>query len=52
MTDKKPYSDKRWHDPLLGKVIKKGRKLTPEEKKRDQEFIDGIYKAVKNKDKK
>ncbi|MCD2255768.1 hypothetical protein FHQ08_03435 [Lactobacillus sp. CC-MHH1034] len=51
MTNKKPYSDKRWHDPLLGKSVGKGKKLTAEEKKRDQEFVDAVYKAAKEKNK-
>lgn len=49
MTEKKPYSDPRWHSPFFETVGHTGEKLTPEQKQEEIKYVKYIQKVFKEK---
>jgi hypothetical protein len=51
LRNQKPYSNKKWYQPLSGEIVKKGRKLTEEEQKKDDEFVQTVLELDRKKSK-
>lgn len=50
MTEKKPYSDRRWHEPIFTNVTgDTGEELTPEQKRNRRGYLKGLKKLFKEK---
>lgn len=50
MTEKKPYSDRRWHEPIFTNLTgDTGEELTPEQKEEERKFIISFKDMIKRK---
>lgn len=47
MTNKKPYSDSRWHEPLKPSIVGET-EITKEQKKKNKEFEKEFEKALES----
>lgn len=47
MTEKKPYSDRRWHEPFGESISRGNTKLTPEQKEQEKHFLISFKEKFK-----